>query len=140
MPTPHCRELRQLQPLLSRRSLLELGMLGTAAPLVTPARAWANGGVSIPANSQFGSGSGFGKAKACILMFIWGGPSHLDTWDLKPNAPAEIRGEFQPIATTVPGIQVSEHFPKLAQRAEHLAIVRSVTHDDPATCRACITC
>ncbi|MFN6102995.1 MAG: DUF1501 domain-containing protein [Planctomycetaceae bacterium] len=132
MPAPHCSGFRQLQPLLSRRSLLELGMLGTAAPLVTPARAWANGRVSLPENSQFGEGTGFGKAKACILMFIWGGPSHLDTWDLKPSAPAEIRGEFQPIATTVPGIQVSEHFPKLSQRAEHLAIVRSVTHDDPA--------
>jgi hypothetical protein len=75
---------------------------------------------------------GFGKAKACILMFMWGGPSQLDTWDMKPDAPAEIRGEFRPIATNVPSIQISEHFPLLARHADKYTIVRSLTHDDPA--------
>jgi len=70
----------------------------------------------------------FGRAKACIVLFMWGGPAHQDTWDLKPSAPREIRGEFQPISTSVPGIQICEHFPLLAQRASDLAIVRSVTH------------
>ena len=68
------------------------------------------------------------KAKACILLFMWGGPAHQDTWDLKPEAPAEIRGEFRPIDTNVPGIQICEHFPLLAQRAHHLALIRSMTH------------
>lgn len=69
-----------------------------------------------------------GKAKACILLFMWGGPAHQDTWDLKPDAPAEIRGSFQPISTNVSGIQICEHFPQLAKRCDKLAIVRSMTH------------
>ena len=63
---------------------------------------------------------------------MWGGPSQLDTWDLKPEAPGEVRGEFKPIATNVPGIHISEHFPLLAPLADHYAIIRSMTHDDPA--------
>ena len=76
------------------------------------------------------SAATFGRAKSCILLFMWGGPAHQDTWDLKPQAPAEIRGEFQPIATKVPGIQICEHFPQLADRVDRLAIVRSMTHTD----------
>jgi hypothetical protein len=65
---------------------------------------------------------------AVIQVFMGGGPSHIDLWDLKPDAPAEIRGEFRPIATPVPGIHLSEHLPHLAHAAQHLAIVRSVAH------------
>src|SRR5438445_2588994 len=54
-----------------------------------------------------------GRARSVILLFMWGGPSHIDTWDPKPNAPPEVRGQFQSIATTVPGLQISEHFPRL---------------------------
>ena len=78
------------------------------------------------------SGAGFGRARACILIFMWGGPSHIDTWDPKPDAPDDIRGEFQPIPTSVPGTVISEHFPLLAQHVHRLAIVRSMSHDDPA--------
>ena len=67
-------------------------------------------------------------ADACILIFLNGGPSHLDMWDMKPGAPAEIRGEFRPIATTVPGTQLSEHLPRLARHVHRCAIVRSVHH------------
>lgn len=70
------------------------------------------------------------RAKACILLFMWGGPAHQDTWDLKPQAPSEYRGEFAPIATNVPGIHICEHLPRLAQQADRLAIIRSLTHDD----------
>ncbi len=70
------------------------------------------------------------RAKAVILLFMWGGPAQHDTWDLKPKAPAEIRGEFQPIPTNVPGIQICEHFPRLSQRCDKLAIIRSMTHSD----------
>ncbi|MEZ6142797.1 MAG: DUF1501 domain-containing protein [Zavarzinella sp.] len=73
-----------------------------------------------------------GKAKSCIFIFAWGGPSQLDTLDPKPNAPEEIRGQFKPIATSIPGVQFSEHFPKLAKMADRLTVVRSLTHDDPA--------
>jgi hypothetical protein len=61
---------------------------------------------------------------------MWGGPAHQDTWDLKPEGPSAVRGEFKPIETAAPGIQISEHFPRLARQAQHLAIVRSVTHKD----------
>ena len=66
--------------------------------------------------------------RACILLYQYGGPSHLDTFDLKPNAPAEIRGEFQPIATSVPGLQVAEHLPRLARLMHKSALIRSLHH------------
>ncbi len=69
------------------------------------------------------------RADACVLIFLNGGPSHLDMWDMKPEAPEGIRGEFKPISTTVPGIQFSEHMPKLAKLAHHATIVRSMHHN-----------
>jgi hypothetical protein len=75
-------------------------------------------------------GEGFGRAKNCIVVFLFGAPAHQDTWDLKPSAPAEIRGEFQPISTSVPGIQVCEHMPLLARQAHRYLQIRSVTHPD----------
>jgi len=110
----------------NRRDVLQLA-LGGAAGLFAPRvpASWAQAAAPV------------GKAKACILIYLYGGPSHLDIWDLKPEAPAEIRGEFKPIATRVPGIQLCEHLPKLAERAERLAILRSLTHDSPAHGSAC---
>ncbi|MCA9036018.1 MAG: DUF1501 domain-containing protein [Planctomycetaceae bacterium] len=75
---------------------------------------------------------GFGKAKRCIVLFMWGGPSQLDTFDLKPNAPAEVRGEFSPINSAVPGMQICEHFRHLAGLTDQVSLIRSLTHDDPA--------
>lgn len=75
-------------------------------------------------------GDGFGRAKSCIVLFLFGAPAHQDTWDLKPDAPKEVRGEFRPIATNVAGIQVGEHIPRLAKIADRYALVRSVTHPD----------
>lgn len=72
----------------------------------------------------------FGRAKRCILLFLTGGPPQLDTWDLKPNAPAEYRGELKPIATNVPGIAISELLPHTARHADKYCIIRSVTHSD----------
>lgn len=109
-------------PLVNRRELLRLGgltLFGLGLPELLRA--------AEPPNWE---DSSFGRAKACILLFMWGGPAHQDTWDLKPEAPAEVRGEFKPIATSVPGIHISEHFPRLAQRTDKLAIVRSLTHTD----------
>jgi hypothetical protein len=70
------------------------------------------------------------KAKALIVLFMWGGPAQQDTWDLKPEAPVEYRGEFKPINTNVPGIQICEHLPKIARMADRLALIRSMTHTD----------
>ncbi len=112
---------------LDRREILRagtLGLFGLQLPTLLAGRqAFADRAVVSP-------GSTFGRAKACILLFMWGGPAHQDTWDLKPDAPAEVRGEFKPIATRVPGIQICEHFPRLAQRTDRMAIVRSLTHTD----------
>lgn len=66
--------------------------------------------------------------RACIFIFYYGGPSHLDTYDLKPNAPSSVRGEFQPIATTVPGLQISEHLPHMAKVMHRCALIRSMHH------------
>ena len=68
------------------------------------------------------------SADACILIFLNGGPSHLDMWDMKPEAPAEIRGEFRPIASSVPGIQLSEHLARTAARMHHATLIRSMHH------------
>lgn len=130
-----CPEFRLLESRLRRREMLQIGGLGAMglglADLLA-ARSLASGESSAQANSALRDLPGFGRAKSCIVMFMWGGPSHIDTWDLKPEAPAEVRGEFQPIKTNVEGISISEHFPQLARRADKLGIVRSVTHDDPA--------
>jgi len=72
------------------------------------------------------------RAKSCIIVYCWGGMSHLETWDPKPDAPVEVRGEFSPIPTATPGIHIGEHLPLLAQQTERLAIIRSINHDDSA--------
>ncbi len=66
--------------------------------------------------------------RACIVVFYYGGPSHLDTVDMKPEAPVEVRGEFKPVPTTVPGLQISEHLPHLAQVMHKVAVIRSMHH------------
>src|SRR6516225_4316747 len=72
------------------------------------------------------------RARSCIVLYCWGGMSHHETWDPKPDAPAEYRGEFRPIATAVPGIRVGEHMPRLARHADKLAIIRSMHHRSSA--------
>lgn len=69
-----------------------------------------------------------GKIKSCIFLYLYGGPSHLDTFDMKPEAPDTVRGEFAPIATSVPGLQICEHLPRLARLMHKIALVRSMHH------------
>ncbi len=108
------------QTILNRRRLLEVGALGTLGLMLPDLFAAKSEAV------------GQGRAKACIFIFLWGGPSHLDTLDMKPEAPAEVRGEFLPIPTNIPGRTVCEHLPLLAQRMDKVCVIRSLTHDDPA--------
>ncbi|MEZ6072946.1 MAG: DUF1501 domain-containing protein [Pirellulales bacterium] len=68
------------------------------------------------------------RVNSCVFVFLFGGPSHIDLWDMKPNAPAEVRGEFNPANTCVPGIQISEHLPMLSQQMDKLCLLRSMTH------------
>ena len=114
----------------SRREFLGLGSLGAfglSLPELLRAReAQAKG----RGTSQTLSKS-FGRAKRCILLYMWGGPPHQDTFDLKPDAPLEQRGEFRPIPTNVPGIEISDHLPLLANQADKYLIVRSMTHNEP---------
>src|SRR5262245_39950773 len=109
---------------LSRRELLRVGGLG-ALGLTLPALL---GGQAANAGGDWGRG--FGRAKSCIVGFLFGGPPHQDLWDLKPDAPAEVRGEFKPIATSVPGLSIGELLPRCARVAHRFALVRSVTHPD----------
>ncbi|HUY35038.1 MAG TPA: DUF1501 domain-containing protein [Pirellulales bacterium] len=111
------------------RGLSRRKMLATAAGMY---------GISLPNFLQLQSLAATrnatlaGKAKSCIILYCWGGMSHLETWDPKPEAPAEVRGEFSPIQTATPGIHISEHMPLLARQTEKLAIIRSIHHDDSA--------
>jgi hypothetical protein len=105
---------------VTRRELLRAGMLATGGlTLADLLRAEARA-VSKQARPV--------RAKHCILLFLNGGPSQLDTFDLKPEAPSGIRGPFKPISTRVPGIQISEKLPRLAQLADKFSIVRSLHH------------
>jgi hypothetical protein len=109
----------------TRREVLRVGGLGFAG------LTWGDWLRSRPtAAAQTGTVRRRATAKACILIFGYGGPSHLDIWDLKPDAPREIRGEFLPAATSVPGITITEHLPRLARLMSHCALVRSVQHRD----------
>ncbi|RIK77902.1 MAG: DUF1501 domain-containing protein [Planctomycetota bacterium] len=124
MPTPCRNYFAARRP--NRREVLRAGSLGLLGMSLDELLA----GKAAVATSPVARPSSFGRAKSCILLFMWGGPSQLETWDPKPDAPAEIRGEFKPIATKVPGIQICEHFPQLAKRTDKLAVVRSMTHGD----------
>jgi hypothetical protein len=105
---------------MTRRDFLHVGGLG-AAGLTLPGL--------LEARAAARPQAGTGKAKRCILLFMNGGPPQMDTFDLKPDAPPEVRGEFKPIATNVPGIQVSEQLPLVAKHADKLAVIRSVSFD-----------
>ena len=112
---------------LSRREWLRLGGLSTfglGLPTLLAAR-----DASAPTTGSDHAAS-FGRAKSCIVLFLFGAPAHQDTFDLKPEAPVELRGEFRPIDTAVPGLQVAEHLPRLAAQANQYALIRSVTHPD----------
>jgi hypothetical protein len=104
---------------VSRRTVLAAGGLGFC-------------GLSLPGLVHGDEGTrrhgSTGAAKSTILVWLSGGASHLDTWDMKPDAPAEYRGEFKPIRTSAPGVRLCEHLPLLAQQAHHLAVVNSLGH------------
>ncbi|HQR09338.1 MAG TPA: DUF1501 domain-containing protein [Gemmatales bacterium] len=102
-------------PLISRRTFLAAGTMALA------------GLGTVQASSRKSA------AKSTILIWLSGGASHIDMWDMKPHAPSEYRGEFNPIRTTAPDIQLCEHLPLLAKQAHHLAIVRSLGHDGKGT-------
>jgi hypothetical protein len=100
----------------SRRQWLQLGGLGLM-------------GLSLPGLLRAeNSRRSAAPARSCVLLLLHGGPSQLDTWDMKPDAPAEVRGEFQPIRTSVAGMHIVEHLPRLARLAHHFSIIRSMTH------------
>jgi len=112
---------------LDRRSFLQVGysgLLGLGLTSILSNRAKA-GSPSPPAPLPRREGR---NPKSVIIVFLTGAPSHLDMFDMKPDAPAEIRGEFRPITTRVPGLHVCEHLPRLAARAEKYAVVRSLSH------------
>jgi hypothetical protein len=112
---------------LSRRGFLGIGGL-------------AVGGLTLPAVLRADAQAARRSAKSVIMIFLPGGPSHLDLVDLKPEAPPEVRGEFRPIATWVPGIRLCEHLPRLAAVTDRLAVIRSLVGGvDDHACHVCLT-
>src|SRR5207237_3999231 len=106
---------------LNRRNFLKIGAFGTGLALadMLRLRAQANPGQARPTSN-----------KAAIMIYLPGGPSHMDMYDLKPNAPMEYRGEFRPIQTNVPGVQICEHFPQQARMWDKMAVIRSIVSVD----------
>ncbi|HUE73933.1 MAG TPA: DUF1501 domain-containing protein, partial [Pirellulaceae bacterium] len=101
---------------VSRRSFIQAGALGFL-------------GLGLPGYLRHArAGEGKAADKSAIFIFLHGGPTHIDTFDMKPDAPAEYRGEFKPIPTNVEGMAVCELLPKLAQQADKFALLRSVSH------------
>ncbi|MCI0703161.1 MAG: DUF1501 domain-containing protein [Planctomycetia bacterium] len=118
---------------LSRRELF--GALSAGFAGLSPVRAASSPTpVGVPKNAicfSIASGRTFGPRptlRSCVLVFFYGGPSHLDTFDPKPNAPGEVRGEYATIPTAVPGVRVSEHLPRMARVMDRVALVRSLHH------------
>ncbi|QDT07311.1 hypothetical protein K227x_57380 [Rubripirellula lacrimiformis] len=112
-----------LKPLygLDRRGLLRAAAAGVVGASLPKA-------VSLGGQPMGDRPVGFGKAKSVLIVMLSGGPSQLDMLDPKPDAPAEVRGEFTPISTTIPGVKVCEHLPKLAKQTDRWAIVRTLAH------------
>jgi hypothetical protein len=109
---------------IPRRSFLQIGGLALGGLM-------GGGGLSLPQLLRAEALAGnSGSRKSVIMIFLSGGPPHQDSFDLKPEAPAEIRGEFQPISTNVPGIEICELFPQLARMADRLSIIRSLVGSD----------
>ena len=102
---------------LPRRDFIKAGALGGLGLSLASYLRLAHAGDIAPA-----------KGRSAIFIYLTGGPSHIDTFDLKPSAPSEIRGEFKPIKTNVAGMEICEHMPKLAQCADKYAILRGVSH------------
>src|SRR5882724_2850527 len=111
---------------LSRRNFLQIGAFGAGLTLAEMLRGQAAAAGS-PGALRAGAST---KAKSAIMIFLPGGPSHMDMYDLKPDAPKEFRGEFNPIATNVPGVQICEHMPLQAKMWDKLAAIRSVVSVD----------
>ena len=113
---------------LTRRDLLNVGAMGFGLGVTglgsTAAQALAQTGTPL----QLG---GFGQAKSCILLFLYGSPSQLETFDPKPDAPVEIRGELKSIPSNVPGLDVCELLPKMAKVMDKVSVIRSVSHEFP---------
>src|SRR6478672_625589 len=113
----------------TRRELMRIGSLGLAGLhlpgfFLSQKAALAN---NIAANKYAGA-RGFGNAKNVIMIFLQGGPSHIDIWDPKPDAPANIRGEFKPIKTKIPGTQIGEHMPMMAETMDKVTLIRSMSY------------
>lgn len=111
--------MRRCGGAVSRRDVLRLGGL-------------ALGGLTLAdvLRGRAGAAPDAGRGKSVIMIWMRGGPSHIDSYDMKPDAPAEVRGEFRPIPTNVPGIQVCEHLPRHAGMMDKLAIVRGIKSND----------
>ncbi len=107
---------------LSRRNFLKIGAFGAGLTLADVLRLRSE--AAVPA------GRTTSRPKSAIMIYLPGGPSHMDMYDLKPDAPAEFRGEFKPIATNVPGVQICEHFPLQARMWDKLACIRSIVSVD----------
>ena len=121
----HCDDTRLCDG-LTRREWMRVGSLG-AFGLTLPT---LNAAQAKP--QPDGAGPGFGQAKRCIVLFMLGGPPQHETWDPKPHAPAEVRGDLSPISSAVPGLALGELMPKTAQRADRVAVLRAVATDDNA--------
>ncbi|MBM3459948.1 MAG: DUF1501 domain-containing protein, partial [Armatimonadetes bacterium] len=126
---------RKLCDGVARRDLIQAGALSlyglTLADLLRLQAAQAAASSAAGADSGSRGHRTFGKAKSVLILFLYGSPGQLDMWDMKPDAPEDIRGPFRPIRTSNPGIDITENLPKMAKWMHRLSTVRTVTHSYP---------
>jgi hypothetical protein len=113
----------------TRRELLRVGSVGVLGLNLANFFQWKAQGAS-----RLDGARGFNSAKSVIMVFLQGGPSHIDIWDPKPDAPSNVRGEFKPINTNVSGIQLSETMPMLAQQMDKATLIRSMSYARRTDC------
>ncbi len=109
----------------TRRELLRAGSIGMLGLNLANFLAWQK---TAKAAAKYEGARGFGGAKSVIMVFLQGGPSHIDIWDPKPDAPANIRGEFKGIPTKIPGTHISEHMPMMANALDKATLIRSMSY------------
>src|SRR5512140_2545972 len=112
----------------TRRELMRIGSIGLMGLSLPQFFLWRDQARAAESGSKYAGARGFASAQSVLMIFLQGGPSHIDIWDPKPDAPSNVRGEFKSIRTKVPGIWLSETMPLLAQQMDKATLIRSVSY------------
>ena len=112
----------------TRRELLRIGSIGMMSLSLPHFFSWRAQASAATAAGKYAGARGWESAKNVVMIFLQGGPSHIDIWDPKPDAPSNIRGDFKPIKTKIPGTWIGEHMPMMAEHLDKATLIRSMSY------------